>query len=128
VTQWAANRSALNFARPNDFLPERWLSPEQFKNYTVDDEILDLDIFAHDVQDVVRPFSAGGRDCMGQNLGWVEFRLLLARMVWNFDIAPHQPAKGASLETSSFRNWSDQKAFLIWQKEPYHVLLKEVAR
>lgn len=29
VTQFAANRQTSNFTRPNDFVPERWLSVEQ---------------------------------------------------------------------------------------------------
>lgn len=50
---WAANRSARNFHRPEEFLPERWLKdcpPE----------------FAHDDRAVAKPFSFGPHDCIGK--------------------------------------------------------------
>lgn len=50
---WAANRSANNFHRPQEFLPERWLkdAPTEFRD---------------DNKSVLKPFSIGPRDCLGK--------------------------------------------------------------
>ncbi|CAP61987.1 uncharacterized protein PODANS_5_1260 [Podospora anserina S mat+] len=124
VTQFAANRQTSNFTRPNDFVPERWLSVEQAGQIgeKIGDSALaqDVEQFSGDVRSVVRPFVVGGRDCIGQNLSWVEFRVVLARMLWNFDMEVVREEK-----FPSFNQWTDQKAFELWQKEPYHVSLTE---
>lgn len=127
ATQFAANRHASNFARLCDFVPERWLSPDQAARIgaKIGDGGLARDAreFSADVRSVVRPFVVGGRDCIGQNLSWVEFRVVLARMVWNFDLEVVRDE-----QFPSFRGWTDQKAFELWQKEPYHVRLTEMNR
>jgi len=53
INLWAAHRSAANFHRPAEFLPERWLEtpPEQFHT---------------DDRAVFHPFSVGPRDCLGK--------------------------------------------------------------
>ncbi|KAL8724561.1 MAG: hypothetical protein Q9166_007883, partial [cf. Caloplaca sp. 2 TL-2023] len=51
INQWAAYQSALNFASPNEFVPERWLGDPRF----VDDR-----------KDVFQPFSVGPRNCIGK--------------------------------------------------------------
>jgi averantin hydroxylase len=131
VTQFAANRSASNFSRPEDFVPDRWLSPEYAAKFTAKGDGWDHEEFANDKRDVVRPFSAGGRDCLGQNLSWVEMRVMLARMVWNFDMEAHRSkheyivnGQDKSHEFKSFSKWTDQKAYMLWQKEEYHVWLR----
>ncbi|KAF7588622.1 hypothetical protein BBP40_005460 [Aspergillus hancockii] len=50
---WAANRSTLNFHRPNDMVPERWIKPCPPE-------------FQGDDRDTVKPFSVGPRDCLGK--------------------------------------------------------------
>ncbi|ROV87881.1 hypothetical protein VSDG_09530 [Cytospora chrysosperma] len=137
VTQYAANRCSANFTRPEDFLPERWLSPEQAEKYGYAADHQQQ--FVDDSREVCRPFSTGGRDCLGQNLAWVEFRIMLARMIWNFelDVCPRREKNehdawgiGGSktkknIRFSAFRKWSDLKAFMLWQKESYFVWLRE---
>lgn len=53
VSPFSAGRSALNFARPNDFVPERWLDepPSEFLN---------------DSRDASQPFSVGPRSCIAE--------------------------------------------------------------
>lgn len=53
VNLWAAHQSPKNFHRPEEFLPERWLSnaPAEFDN---------------DDKNVFKPFSVGPRDCIGK--------------------------------------------------------------
>jgi cytochrome P450 len=52
INLWAANRSASNFYRPAEFLPERWLKhpPAEFQE---------------DRGSVLNPFSIGSRNCIG---------------------------------------------------------------
>jgi cytochrome P450 len=133
VTQYAAHRASQNFFQHNDFLPKRWLSPKQAAKYGFTPEHHAQ--FAHDNRSACRPFSAGGRDCIGQNLAWFEMRILLARMVWNFEfkVAPRR-SKGYSdainikdgvQNYSVFASWTDLKAYMLWQKESYFVYLRE---
>ncbi|GFG09634.1 isotrichodermin C-15 hydroxylase [Aspergillus lentulus] len=91
---WAANRSAFNFHRPNEMVPERWTKPCPKE-------------FQDDDRDVMRPFSVGQRDCLGKNLAWAEMRMILAYMLWHFDLELHPASK----------DWIDkQKVFMLWQK------------
>jgi len=71
VTQWAANHSARNFRDHDAFHPERWLDHADF----VDDK-----------RNARQPFSYGPRNCIGKNLAYAEMRLLLANLVWQFDL------------------------------------------
>lgn len=52
VNQWAAYSSDRNFARPDEFLPERWLEEGNEE-------------FANDVRAAFQPFSTGPRNCLG---------------------------------------------------------------
>jgi hypothetical protein len=49
------------------------------------------------------------------SLAYAEMRLILARLLWNFDL---------SLPPSS-GNWIKQEMFILWQKEPLNIILKE---
>ncbi|KAF9886747.1 hypothetical protein FE257_011124 [Aspergillus nanangensis] len=50
VNQWATYRSAKNFKRPDDFIPERWTNSD----------------FASDNKAAFQPFSFGPRNCLGR--------------------------------------------------------------
>jgi len=41
--------------------------------------------FKNDVKEASRPFLIGPRACLGINLAYMEMRIILARMVWEFD-------------------------------------------
>ncbi|KAK3367925.1 cytochrome P450 [Podospora didyma] len=123
VTQFATNRSAQNFAHPDAFHPERWLTAQQASTIasTLNDPSILSEVpqFQTDIRSVARPFVTGGRDCIGQNLSWVEFRIVLARLVWNFPsmrVCRHK-------EFPAFGEWTDLKAFELWEKEAYNVWL-----
>lgn len=71
VSPWASTRSELNFHEPDSFLPERWLGEEErFKN---------------DHLGASLPFGTGPRVCIGRNLAYMEMRLIMANVLWNFD-------------------------------------------
>ncbi|KAI9149622.1 Cytochrome P450 monooxygenase astJ [Paramyrothecium foliicola] len=110
IYQYATNHSALNFNQPETFAPERWLSAE----HPLHDAQFDTDNKA-----ACKPFSYGPRDCIGKNLAYAEMRLVLARMLWNFDF---------ELEPGQ-EDWAaKQRVFVVFEKSPLLVRLKPVAR
>ncbi|KAF9894331.1 hypothetical protein FE257_007834 [Aspergillus nanangensis] len=105
VHQSAAYWSPINFHAPDRFVPERWLSEGK------DDP---SSPFYRDNRDVLQPFSVGPRNCIGKNLAYNEMRVVLARVLWNFDL---------ELCPES-RDWKDQKSYLLWEKPPLICRLK----
>ncbi|KAL4728169.1 hypothetical protein ACLX1H_004905 [Fusarium chlamydosporum] len=71
IWQWAVYHNSEHFALPNEFVPERWLGDPRFAN---------------DAKRALQPFSLGPRDCVGKNLAYAEMRLILARLLWHFDV------------------------------------------
>ena len=63
---YAGGRSSSLFARPHEFLPERYLAdcPDEFKD---------------DKRKAYQPFSVGPRNCLGKNLAYIEMRMVLAK-------------------------------------------------
>jgi cytochrome P450 len=86
----------------------------------------------------MQPFSFGPRNCIGRkyvhsglsaspslffvllanydtcfSLAYVEMRIILARMIFNFDMELEQPG----------HNWLEQDCFLLWDKHPLMVKL-----
>ncbi|KAK7999076.1 hypothetical protein PG991_014751 [Apiospora marii] len=97
VWQWVINHNPAYFHKPDEFHPERWLGDEEFKN---------------DQLQGVNPFSVGPRNCIGKNLANSEMRLIIARIVWNFDF---HLAPGSE-------DWYDQcLAYAVWQKPALNV-------
>lgn len=72
VSPWAATHSRLNFHEPDMFRPERWLGEDER--------------FSSDQLNASLPFGTGPRVCIGRNLAYLEMRLLLSHLLWNFDI------------------------------------------
>ncbi|GJC87619.1 cytochrome P450 monooxygenase aclL [Colletotrichum liriopes] len=100
IHQWAIHHHENYFKHPFEFHPERFLG--------------DAD-FASDNKDAFQPFHIGARNCLGRNLAYVEMRLVLARLVWNFDIELAEESQG----------WAErQKVFILWDKGPLKVHLK----
>ncbi|GJN78228.1 isotrichodermin C-15 hydroxylase [Purpureocillium lilacinum] len=103
VSQWPANHSDSNFTMPNSFVPERFLGDPRFEK---------------DNTSVLNPFSAGPRNCLGKSLANVEMRLIMARLLLDFDLELIDPEQ----------DWLDQKSFTLWEKLPLMVRLKPVRR
>ncbi|MCJ1363219.1 hypothetical protein MMC16_002326 [Acarospora aff. strigata] len=102
VNQYAAYYCAANFTRPTSFIPERWLPSH-------------AEEFADDRKQVLEPFSAGPRNCIGRNLAYMEMRIILARLIWNFDLQTCEENGG----------WEQQDVWTLWEKGPLMVTLKE---
>ncbi|KAF7588251.1 hypothetical protein BBP40_005973 [Aspergillus hancockii] len=98
LPQYAAYHSNLNFLEPYSYVPERFLDDPKFAN---------------DQKNVLQPFSFGPRNCIGRNLALVEIRLILSRLIFNFDM---------ELDARS-ENWTDQKVYFLWEKPPLYVKL-----
>lgn len=95
VPPWAAYRAKRNFAKPECFIPARWLGNG---NGTRDDMA------------AFHPFSLGPHNCPGQNLAWLELRLILAKLLWNFDVSV---PPGIELPV-----WEEQGIWWFWDKQP----------
>ena len=87
--------------RAGDVHPERYLEK-------------DGERFRGDNRAVVQPFSLGPRNCIGQNLAKAEMRLILAKLVWHFDMEL----------VDKDEDWvSKQHVYGLWDKEPLMVKL-----
>ena len=106
VCHWAATHAARNFRDPWAFAPERWAADAAGGR------------FAEDRRDAFQPFGFGPRNCIGRNLAYMEMRLILARLVWNFDLELCKESVG----------WEKQKSYILWEKGPLWVRCKPVVR
>lgn len=96
VAQYAAYRSPLNFKDPESFIPERWFPGTGYED---------------DKKEALQPFSLGPRNCIGKNLAYYEMRILLAKVLLNFDIKLCPQSA----------DWLNQKSFTLWEKHPLWV-------
>ncbi|KAK5120239.1 hypothetical protein LTR85_006445 [Meristemomyces frigidus] len=104
VSQWPAFHSEVNFKDPDVFVPERWMGDPKYAN---------------DKRSACQPFSFGPRNCLGKNLAYAEMRLIMAKIVWQFDF--ELDAKSA--------NWmAECKVMTLWVKPELSVHVKEVVR
>lgn len=51
IWQWSIYNNPAHFARPNEFIPERWTGDARFAN---------------DARQALQPFSIGPRNCIGK--------------------------------------------------------------
>jgi cytochrome P450 len=114
VYSWAATHSPHNFIKPDDFIPERWLPENQH-------------IYGGDAKDASQAFSLGPRGCIGKHLSYLELRLILANLLWHFDLARTDG-------DAPFDVWDPAedlkhvKAFNTWNKPPLMCKLTAVKR
>jgi len=103
VAPYPMFHSSANFTDPDSFIPERWLGDPRFAS---DDKV------------AVQPFSFGPRNCIGKSLAYAEMRLVLAKLLWNFDL---------ELEAES-NHWFPHEMVIIWNSPALHVKLYPVVR
>ncbi|GKZ48520.1 hypothetical protein AbraIFM66951_000592 [Aspergillus brasiliensis] len=99
--QWALYHREKHFKDPESYHPERFMGSPQF---------------ADDRRDVLQPFHVGPRNCLGRNLAYSEMRLILALIIFNFDMVISEDC----------HDWIKQRNFLMWQNLPLNVYLKPV--
>jgi len=95
---------------PKKFHPERWLPAEH--------EYHDA-VFDQDVKDASHPFSIGPRACLGINLAYMEMRIILAKLIWHFDL--ELTAKDIVWER-------DTGIYTLWKKPNVMVRFRPVVR
>ncbi|KAK7178815.1 Isotrichodermin C-15 hydroxylase 6 [Paraphaeosphaeria sporulosa] len=69
TSAWSVTHDPTNFNKPNDFIPERWMDPN-----------------SQDIKEASQPFSLGPRGCVGKNFAYIEMSLILAKMLFMYDI------------------------------------------
>ncbi|KAM7191944.1 Bcaba2 [Naviculisporaceae sp. PSN 640] len=109
---YTSTRSPLNWTRPQEFLPERWLYPEQFP---------------HDKRHASQPFMLGPRGCIGKNLSHIEQRLVICNFLLHFDVELDggceeigAPKWGRDKVTG---DWTDILGFMAWEQPDLMVRL-----
>ncbi|KAK4442703.1 Cytochrome P450 monooxygenase abl2 [Podospora aff. communis PSN243] len=112
IPQWTATHSELNWTRPYEFLPERWLHPEKFPG---------------DRPQAAQPFSLGPRGCIGKNLSWMEMRLVLCHVLWAFDLELEGGRQGV-WKWDPDGDVKHVKAYMMFQRPELWVRLKKVQR
>ncbi|KAL1624255.1 hypothetical protein SLS56_007957 [Neofusicoccum ribis] len=101
IPHYAAYHSPVNFKDPVSFVQERWLPGGGYDS---------------DRKEILQPFSHGPRNCLGKNLAYHEMRIIMANMLWHFDLELCSESNG----------WSDQKTYILWQKSPLWVKVKPI--
>ncbi|EOA81121.1 uncharacterized protein SETTUDRAFT_24624 [Exserohilum turcica Et28A] len=107
IQHWSVNHSTDNWKDPWVFRPERFLSgskdaAEKF-----------------DKLDAVQAFSVGPRNCIGRNLAYQEMRLILANIIYNFDLDLEDDSQG----------WIErQKTFNVWDRGPLNPVIDAAFR
>jgi len=110
VSGYVATHNEEYFADANEFHPERYL-PASHPFYD--------SRYQNDNKDASRPFSLGSRACLGVNLAYMEMRVVLARLAWEFD----WELKSKEL------NWErDSKLVVLWKKPELRVGFTPVKR
>lgn len=108
VSGWAASHNPVNFRDCDSFIPERWLD----------------DAYATDLKKAMQPFSLGPRGCIGRNLSYMEMRLIVARMLWNFDIV----STDAAWQWDPAGEMRHMKAYMTWQKPELNVKIVKLRK
>ncbi|KAL4898330.1 cytochrome P450 monooxygenase [Aspergillus ambiguus] len=104
VHHWASYHNEKYFTDPFNFRPERFLGDVRF---------------AEDRLEMLQPFHVGPRNCLGRNLAYTEMRLILARVIFNFDM------KIARDST----DWIErQGVWFLWSKPSLNVYLAPATR
>ncbi|KAL2825499.1 cytochrome P450 [Aspergillus cavernicola] len=103
VHHWALYRREDYFTESSSYQPERFLGHPKFEN---------------DQYEVLQPFHMGPRACLGRNFAYSEMRLIIALIIWHFDLRL----------ADDCQDWIKQKNFLMWQKGPLKTYLTPAER
>ncbi|KAI1138331.1 cytochrome P450 [Hypoxylon sp. FL0543] len=90
TSAWAVTHDERYFAEPMKFKPERWLDPN-----------------SRDMKEASQPFSLGPRGCLGRNFAYMEMNLILAKMLWTYDL---------ELVNKDINWLKEGKVYVMWWK------------
>ncbi|KAF2969677.1 hypothetical protein GQX73_g3914 [Xylaria multiplex] len=99
TSPYSASMDPANFKDPTHFIPERWLGERSGDNL-----------------EAAQPFSLGSRGCMGKSLGLLELRLIMAKVVWKYDL---------ELLDDSIDWHGDSQMQTLWQKPKMRVKVRD---
>ncbi|KAI0415912.1 cytochrome P450 [Xylaria grammica] len=99
TSPYSASMDPANFQDPTRFIPERWLGEK-----------------SRDILDATQPFSLGSRGCIGKSLGLLELRLIMAKVIWKYDL---------ELLDRSIDWHGDSQMQTLWQKPKMRVKVRE---
>ncbi|KAI1176091.1 putative cytochrome P450 [Nemania sp. FL0916] len=102
TSAWTMTHDEKNFHDPFTFKPERWIDPE-----------------CKDIKEASQPFSLGPRGCIGKNFAYLEVNLILAKLIWSYDMELMN--KDLDWEGSSHEH-------VMWSKPGMFVTFKPVVR
>ena len=108
VSSWAAAHNPLNFTDCDSFIPERWIDVA----------------YASDIKKAMQPFSLGPRGCIGRHLSYMEMRLILTRLLWNFDIV----STDGAWQWNPEGEMKNMRAFMTWEKPDLNCKVVRVQR
>lgn len=111
VYAWAATHSPNNFSKPDEFIPERWIDAQ----------------YDFEKKEASQAFSLGPRGCIGKHLSYLELRLILANLLWHFDIERADLDEPVDVWDPS-DDLKHIKAFNTWNKPPLWIKLTPVKR
>ncbi|KAJ1337314.1 aspirochlorine biosynthesis cytochrome P450 monooxygenase [Microdochium nivale] len=109
ITTYAMMHSPDNWVNPETFAPERWLHENAGEG-----ELSRPAEYNADKKDSFQAFSYGARNCIGRNLAYAELKLVIARLLWEFDLEYCGPKED---------DWMDQQIYITWAKKPLMVKL-----
>lgn len=67
-----------------------------------------------------KPFSTGRHQCIGMKLAYAEMRIIVARVLWEFDI---------QLADQKDRfDWGEQATYIFWEKRPLNIVVTRAKR
>lgn len=101
VDMWAVHHNPQYWKDPNSFRPERWIGDG-----------------LGDHKAAFNPFLTGPRSCLGINLAYMEMRLTLALLIFNFDW---------ELVDGDLDFWKEARTHMFWKKPSLFVRYHPVA-
>ncbi|KAK3320293.1 cytochrome P450 [Cercophora scortea] len=107
VQSWAMNHCATYWKDPWTFNPDRFLSSTEEARE------------AGNTLEALQPFSLGPRNCIGRNLAYAEMRLILARIIFDFDL---------KLADDSQQWIERQWVHILWDRIPLNVIFTPLKR
>lgn len=115
--QWVVGRYGRAWRDVGGFRPERWLGREGEGEGGGKGG---GGGFEEDRKGVLQSFNVGARNCVGQQLAMGELRVILAMLVWWFDLELEEEEEGEG----KGKGWMDVKIFgLVAEKKPLRVKL-----
>ncbi|KAH7348680.1 cytochrome P450 [Rhexocercosporidium sp. MPI-PUGE-AT-0058] len=102
VYHWAAGHNKAAWKDADSFVPERWLGDKRYEG---------------DVRGVLNVWNSGPRNCLGQNFALAHMKLVLARLIWTFDLE-------LCSESEDYMNVG--ASVLVYHKGPLMIRMKSV--